>query len=109
MTFKFISGTTSAADLQKQVEEIQRAAATPVRGAEQDFGARLKAAVKQRTNNLRAGLFASASPSPTAESFGEKIKKAVEQKSGVRRHKENVEREKTRYRKPGQRPRTRSD
>jgi hypothetical protein len=82
--FKFIAGNTSAAELQRQVEEIQRAAATPVRGADPDFGARLKAAVKRRLASRRSRRHNTASPSDD-ESFAQKLARVTRaQARGIR-------------------------
>jgi hypothetical protein len=80
---------TTAEDLQKRVDEIQRGLATSVRGAELDFGQRIKQAVDQRVRNsaLRTDFTASV-PTDAGESFAEQIKKAVARRT--QQHRDNA-------------------
>jgi hypothetical protein len=71
------------------------------------FGEELARAVKAKvaassriprpTLRSRRAVFATAANAPADESFEEKIKKAVQKKSGAKRHKEYAERERDRY------------
>ena len=65
-------------------------------------GERLKAAVKSR---LHSGFTTIAQQlrADGEESFGQKVKEAVEKKSGRKQHEEQAERERSRYPRPRQR------
>jgi hypothetical protein len=70
--------------------------------AGQTFGERLAKAVHSRISSAmrtRGAVLANAAPPPKAEdeSFAEKLTKAVDEKSGRNRRKEQAERERSRY------------
>jgi len=65
----------------------------------QDFGARLRDAVKAKLARRQPSRITAAADDDD-ESFAEKLKKAVEKKQGLQKqHKKNAERERSRYRK----------
>lgn len=72
----------SASDLQERVEEMRRNSETPVRGAELDFGQRLKTATKRRVaafqgSPINAHVQAS-------DDFAEQLKQATKQRGASR-------------------------
>ena len=71
----------------------------------QGFGARIAAAVRRRLEPLAAARAATAE----GDSFAQKLKKAVQQKSGAKRQKEQAERDRNRYKHAKPRPHTKSD
>jgi hypothetical protein len=61
-------------------------------------------AIKDKVRSRQQSCFSSfIAESASEESFGEKLKKAVEEKSGQKRRKEQVERERSRYSEPRKR------
>ena len=78
MIFKFISGTMTAADLDKQVEELKRGLGTPVQTSELDFAQRLKNVTKRQLAARSNRVFGDVSPSADDESFDQKLKRAVQ-------------------------------
>ena len=77
----------SARDLDAAVESV------PDR--REDFGERITQAVRHRVTNRTTHIRAGADD---GESFAEKVRKAVEKKSGRKQHEDYVERERERYR-----------
>jgi hypothetical protein len=100
MMFKFMGTIHSAADLAEQVEQFKRGLDTPVQGPPEDFGQRLKEATRRRL--APGGRLASimAHVSAEDESFGQKVKRAAQEKSNsVKKTKERQQAARERYRK----------
>jgi flagellar hook-basal body complex protein FliE len=98
----------NAADLQKQVEQFKRDAETPVQGPdgpEPEFGQQLREATERRRSRTAATsrTFISAD-----ESFGEKLKRAVE-KLPSKQEKEREKKQAKRYKPFKPRPHTKSE
>jgi hypothetical protein len=107
--FIFNSAVMSASDLDKRVAEFKRNSETPVQAAEPTFGQKLTEAVKRRVHNRRAGFMASASAEGD-DSFGEKLKKAVQKHpKSKEQEQKTVEKERARYRKPQTRQPTKGE
>ena len=85
--------------IQRACERMNRA--TEKVGRERDamnFGNRISQAVRARQHPR---IFATASDE--SNSFGKRLKKAVEKKSGKKQHKDRAERERSRYPQPRKR------
>jgi len=120
--FKFCGlMTNDAADLQKRVEQFKRDSEKPVQGPVEDFGDLLKKATQERRSGYH-GIAATSRPAATSpsfvsaedESFGERLRKAVERQAAqrsdsVQQTKERAERERARYRKPERRQRCKGE
>jgi hypothetical protein len=105
--FVFNTAGMSATALQERVDEICRGLATPIRGAEATFGARLKDAVKAR---LSGQSIAAANAASEDETFGDKLRKAVQKHPRSKESaQKRTEKEAARYHKPTRRPATKSD
>jgi hypothetical protein len=86
MFCKFLAGSTNPADLDRMVEQFKRGMETPVQsepGAES--GEQLKAACKALVNTRHRGRFVSSGYKDDPESFGSKLKAAVQRRIGQRR------------------------
>jgi flagellar hook-basal body complex protein FliE len=103
--FTFNGAIMNSAGLQEIVEQARRDSLTPVRGAEPDFGDKLRDAVKRRLSATRA----QANVSADGEDFGERLKKAVQQHPKSKKQaQKNAEKDRARYTfKP--RPRTKGE
>lgn len=101
------SSLPDAATLKRSLDEFARA--TDKIAAEREdmnAGARLKKAVQARLQHRSA---ASNRITAEDEDFAERLKKAVEERSGKKRRKEQAEEERSRYKPFKQRPHTKSD
>jgi hypothetical protein len=108
------SGTSfpDAEELKRSCEEMDRATERIAREREEynrnTVGQRLCAAVMARIHRRQAPrVKAIAAPTAEEESFGEKLKKAVEKKLGRKEREERLKRERERY--PKRRPHTKGE
>jgi len=105
--FKFPSPLMSAEDLESRLAAIRAASLTPIQGAEPDFGQKLKDAVKRRLAPYSA---IQAHVSAENESFGDKLRKAVQlHPKSKEQARKNADKDRARYHKPQQRKPTKSD
>jgi hypothetical protein len=104
--FSRFSSPPIAAELQRSCVEMNRAAEKIEREREEmNFGSRIASAVRARLQK-RPRIVASASDDEN--SFAEKLRKAVEKKSGRKEREERLKRERERYHNRP-RPHTKSD
>jgi len=102
-----ISSLPGEAELRRHLDEVARATDKIAAEREQmNFGQHIAAAVKRRLAPQAASRTAVLAE---GDSFGERLRKAVEKKSGQKQHKEQAERERDRYRHLQPRKRTKGE
>jgi hypothetical protein len=87
-------------ELERSAESLTNASEKVIAGPTTTFGEQIKKAVKARMRPR----FGANTPTADEESFGQKVKRAAEQKAGTKKqHAEQVARDSKRYPKPRKR------